>query len=256
MPKRKERVRLGALDKYRSSSYQTNMHRQAILKKASRLQKKRRHTGGTPKFVPTEEQRLAVRTMAGFGIPQDRIRMAIISPRTKRPISQSTLRIVFADELAAGGAEMDEVVTRSHRKLIEERNVAAIVWYQKNRWGWRDRADHAHAHLMADRNPDQSEVQVVVSFLSAEGKPTRLSLDDFAAHQAQRPEPRPAPPMIEDMRPASVATRKESREETRARLQAELEANEREIARLRTVAEERGYVMDLPPSSDWPGRTR
>jgi hypothetical protein len=44
----------------------------------------------------------------------------------------------FADELECGSVEMDAVACGMLAKRIREGNLTAIIWYQKNRMGWKD----------------------------------------------------------------------------------------------------------------------
>lgn len=94
--------------------------------------------GGMPPFIPTDEQRGVVELMAGFGIDQVRIRSVIINPRTGKGISLETLEKAFREELDRGMAKMDALVATSHAQQIKAGNITAIIWYQKNRWGWSD----------------------------------------------------------------------------------------------------------------------
>jgi hypothetical protein len=121
-------------------------------------------------------------------------------------------------------------------------------------YAWGSPVSMAAVHLLDHRrdNGDGQEVAVTIAFVGKDGQPATLDLDAYAAQATQSPELKPAP-MIEDLRPASMAATKETREVARARLRAELEANEREIERLRTLIGERqtGFLMDLPPGSDY-----
>jgi len=47
---------------------------------------------GRKTFVPTADQRNAVKTMSALGISEDKIRLAIINPQTGKPLSAPTLR--------------------------------------------------------------------------------------------------------------------------------------------------------------------
>jgi hypothetical protein len=189
----------------------------------NRAHKKR----GRPQFTPTDDNRLSVRTMIGFGMPQDRIRQAIINPATGRPISMSTLAIAFKDEIEAGGAEMDELVAKSHRKQIESGNTVATIWYQKNRWGWKDRSDHVVGHLFggSERNPDNNEVSLGLKFVDGDGvERTTIDLDAFASRMQQSGSP------MKDVTPVRQI---EHRRSVDGMSRAELEA---QIARERVQA--------------------
>jgi hypothetical protein len=52
------------------------------------------------------------------------------------------------------------------------RNQAiATIWYQKNRWGWKDRSDHVVGHLFggSERNPEHNEVSLNLKFVGGDG---------------------------------------------------------------------------------------
>lgn len=98
---------------------------------------------GRPRFAPTDAQRQNVKTMIGFGVPHERICAGLPNPDTGTPITRETFTSAFAAEIAAGTAEMDAMVATSHALKIKEGNMTAIVWYQKNRWGWRDQPAEA-----------------------------------------------------------------------------------------------------------------
>ena len=99
---------------------------------------KKGRNGGQPPFKPTKEQRKLVKLLAGFGIPQDRICLVVNSPRTGRPITKETLERAFAYELEVGAMETDSVCAKMLFKKVEQGNMTAIIWYMKNRMGWRD----------------------------------------------------------------------------------------------------------------------
>jgi hypothetical protein len=89
-------------------------------------------------FVPTVEQKQLVRLLAGFGIPPLRITRVIKNVHTGRPIGVPTLERCFQDELECGAVEMDSVACGMLAKKVREGNLVAIIWYMKNRMGWRD----------------------------------------------------------------------------------------------------------------------
>jgi hypothetical protein len=98
---------------------------------------------GQPPFEPTKDQRTLVKLMAGFGIPHDRMRLGITNRYTNKPISRDVLERAFADELEVGSVEMDIEAMRSMAAQIIKGNATMLIWYTKNRWGWRDDpADH------------------------------------------------------------------------------------------------------------------
>src|SRR6516165_3613242 len=122
-------------------------------------------------------------------------------------------------------------------------------------YAWGNPISQAAVHLLDHRRDDADGGEVVVQV--AFGRPA-IPLSEFAATDP----PQQKFVEIEDLRPAALATSLETRQERHARLQGELEENEREIARLQRVAAERqpwgvkksDWPMDVPPKGDWPGR--
>jgi hypothetical protein len=93
---------------------------------------------GQPAFKPNDAQRDMVKLMTGFGIPQDRIRLIIPNPNTGNPITKETLEIAFREEIRVGSMEMDGIAMTSLARRVKEGNMTAIIWYMKNRMGWKD----------------------------------------------------------------------------------------------------------------------
>jgi hypothetical protein len=89
-------------------------------------------------FEPTKEHRELVKLLAGYGIPDARIVKVIRNPHTRRPIAVSTLEKHFAQELDTGAAEMEAVVCAMLSTKIRQGNIVALIWWMKNRMGWRD----------------------------------------------------------------------------------------------------------------------
>ena len=88
-------------------------------------------------FEPTAEQRRLVRTMAGFGVPQEGI-------ATLLEIDPKTLRRHFRAELDRGAVEATGKVAQSLFQMATEgRNVAAAIFWMKARAGWRERHEVA-----------------------------------------------------------------------------------------------------------------
>jgi hypothetical protein len=93
------------------------------------------------RVAPTQEQRDLVRLLAGYGIPPERICKVIHNPATRRPIGRETLEKRFENELECGAEEMDATVCAMLSTKIRHGNIVAIIWYMKNRMGWRDVVD-------------------------------------------------------------------------------------------------------------------
>ena len=86
-----------------------------------------------PVFEPTVEQRRTVRTMAGFGVPQDDI-------ATYVDVDPKTLRKHFRDELDRGSIEATTKVAQSLFNMATQgNNVAAAIFWMKARAGWREK---------------------------------------------------------------------------------------------------------------------
>jgi hypothetical protein len=89
-------------------------------------------------FEPTKEHRELVKLLAGYGIPEARIVKVVRNPHTRRPIQVPTLHKHFAEELESGAEEMNAVVCAMLSTKIRQGNIVAIIWYMKNRMGWKD----------------------------------------------------------------------------------------------------------------------
>ena len=86
-----------------------------------------------PMFEPTVEQRRTVRTMAGFGVPQDDI-------ATYVGVDPKTLRKHFREELDRGSIEATAKVAQSLFNMATAGgNVAAAIFWMKARAGWREK---------------------------------------------------------------------------------------------------------------------
>ena len=112
--------------------------RRAMQRRLKRPPGRPRNPHLEQRFAPTQEQRDLVRLLAGYGIPPERICKVIRNPATRRPIGEETLRKRFEDELETGAAEMDAVCVGMLSTKIRQGNIVAIIWYMKNRMGWRD----------------------------------------------------------------------------------------------------------------------
>lgn len=95
------------------------------------------------KFVPTEQQRQQVETLAGFGLRHDEICLLIINPATTRPVGADVLAKAFPDELAAGPVKTSAKVAESLFKRATSEDgagaVPAAIWWTKCRMGWKER---------------------------------------------------------------------------------------------------------------------
>ena len=87
-----------------------------------------------PKLNPTNEQRLLVKSLAAFGVPQEQIgrKLGIRSPKT--------LRKYFRAELDSGALEANTNVSNTlYQMATSGQCPAATIFWLKNRAGWADR---------------------------------------------------------------------------------------------------------------------
>jgi hypothetical protein len=86
-----------------------------------------------PKFIPTEERRRIVRSMAGYGVSQQDIATSVGLRSTK------TLRKHFRRELDGGGVDAKAKVLQTLFKMATSGNhPAATIFWVKTRLGWRE----------------------------------------------------------------------------------------------------------------------
>ena|SRR5579872_1328564 len=86
-----------------------------------------------PKFVPTEELRHIVRSMAGYGVPQQDIATSVGLRSTK------TLRKHFRKELDGGVVDAKAKVLQTLFKMaISGKHPAATIFWVKTRLAWRE----------------------------------------------------------------------------------------------------------------------
>ncbi len=110
------------------------------------------HARGGVMFTPTEEQRLMVKVMSGFGIPQPDIASQI-------GIDAKTLRKHFRGELDRGMTETNMRVAQSLFSMATTGgSVAAAIFWMKARAGWREKHPE---------EPAEEEKTTVVIYRSA-----------------------------------------------------------------------------------------
>lgn len=88
--------------------------------------------------------------MAGYRIPQDEMALLVINPGTNKPISETTLKKVFVEELLQGYANLRvRIMAASVRSALgvvkqapdgttiveQQGNVTAQIWLQKTLYG-------------------------------------------------------------------------------------------------------------------------
>lgn len=105
-------------------------------------------------MVPTDEQRYSVEMMAGIGVPQDSMALAL-------GISLPTLRLHFRSELDCGKVRTITKVADSLVRQALAGNITAAIFYLKTQAGWREQA--AAAEL------GKKEAAVVAAKTAGEG---------------------------------------------------------------------------------------
>lgn len=89
-----------------------------------------------PRYVPSEEQRRTVKTMAAYGIPQDAIARVV-------GCSEPTLRRAYRYELDVAVHEANARVAQClFQQATTPGNVAASIFWLKARAGWREKQVH------------------------------------------------------------------------------------------------------------------
>lgn len=120
--------------------------------------------------------------MAGYRIPQDEMALLIINPDTGRPISETTLKKVFEDDLASGYANLrvrlmaasvrsalgvvreDE---QGHTVVEQPGNVTAQIWLQKTLYGLQEPARPGHGDDQPPPSPTDDEDSTDITLESA-----------------------------------------------------------------------------------------
>lgn len=89
-------------------------------------------------FQPTDTQRVLVKQLAAFGIPQRAICSLVGTMAKANPLDPATLRKHFAHELDMGLSEAITKVAGLLLKSAIEGNVTAQIFFLKTRGGWRE----------------------------------------------------------------------------------------------------------------------
>ena len=124
-------------------------------------------------FHPTDEQRAMVKAAAGYRIAEDEICKVVINPKTKRPISRTTLQQHFRDEIDQGYATLHiRIMAATVRnalgdirqgpdgrtEVVREGNVTAQIWLQKTLYGARELVDLPAPPITAEAD-EMSEIE-------------------------------------------------------------------------------------------------
>jgi hypothetical protein len=97
-----------------------------------------------PRFEITEENRRAVRGLAGYGLRHDQI-ARVIGLRSPR-----TLRKYFSSELASGAAEANAQVAQTLYKMATSgQHAAATMFWLKTRARWSEKTSEDQRPVIA-----------------------------------------------------------------------------------------------------------
>lgn len=94
------------------------------------------------RYHPTEEDQNIVQVLAGILTPHAEIALVVTNPKTKKPISITTLRKAFKAELAHGRARVKAFAVGKMFKLISNDHPAMIMFYLKTQCGFRETSAH------------------------------------------------------------------------------------------------------------------
>lgn len=104
---------------------------------------------GRPPYVPSDETRDMVQTMAGLGLTREEIALCITNPKTGKPISTKTLNEHFSEQLAAGAPKLKAKIAGSlAKKAISSDHpqaASSAMFIMKCRFGWREKSAVEHS---------------------------------------------------------------------------------------------------------------
>lgn len=95
-------------------------------------------------FKPNDVQRQMVELATGLGIPQHDIVTMLLSPTSKKPIAEGTLRKHFKEEIRTGTVKFKMKVGVNLLKL-SERSAAAAIFLGKVRLGMKETIKLEHS---------------------------------------------------------------------------------------------------------------
>jgi hypothetical protein len=108
---------------------------------------------GRPSHQPTTQLRTQARTLAGLGLPQQKIALLM-------GISPTTLRLHYEHELELGDAQAtQQVATTLFTRATRGGDLAAAIFWMKCRGGWSEKvADQRVKHEGAVQHEHSGEV--------------------------------------------------------------------------------------------------
>jgi hypothetical protein len=96
---------------------------------------------GRKPFVPTDEDRRLVLSLAGFGAPHEYIASQVTNPQTGKPLDPKSLRRHFRIELDTGKNRTNALVAQALFKQatgIGRGAVPAAIFWMKTQAGWKE----------------------------------------------------------------------------------------------------------------------
>lgn len=116
--------------------------KKTVAKAAPKAATRRKPPNPKPPFVPTADQRKIVTLACGVGMTQDQIRKLVINESSGEPISPTTLRDHFREELDSGQAKVMAQVAGNLVGIATSKThkgaVTAAIFYLKTQAKWRE----------------------------------------------------------------------------------------------------------------------
>jgi hypothetical protein len=104
---------------------------------------------GNPAHEPTETTRNVAKTAAGYGLPQAMIATLV-------GVSENTLRLYYAAELAAGKAQACFSVAKTlYDRATTGKDLGAAIFFLKSQAGFREK------HVLDDPNARRSLAELI-----------------------------------------------------------------------------------------------
>lgn len=101
-------------------------------------------------FTPTREMRDQVEILTGLGLQQHELVRILKSPTSGKPISPTTLRKHFRDELSNGIAKVKAAGAMNLLKLTAT-NPACAIFFAKVKLGWKETISIQHSGKVDSR---------------------------------------------------------------------------------------------------------
>lgn len=118
---------------------------------------------GRNPMEPTEEEKIKVETLSGYGVPLEQIAALI-----RGGIDSDTLRNRFKDQLIAGKAKANAAVGQTlFQRATSGEDTTAAIWWSKTQMRWAE--TQKHEVTGADGGPVIARIERVI--LGADGRP-------------------------------------------------------------------------------------